>query len=260
MRLKGKVALVTGAAAAERDGLKGIGGAAAWMFVREGAKVAVADINAEKGEHTAAQMRESGGEALFVFLDVRQEEEWKAAVRATVARFGKLDILVNSAGLTGGGANTEGTTLEQWDKMMAVHARGTFLGVKHVIPEMRRAGGGSIVNISSMHGIVAIKYGQGASAYQAAKGAVRTFTKAAAIQYAKQNIRVNSVHPGNTNTPMATPYMNNPEWVKTWTTETPLGRFATSDEIAYAILFLASDEASYVTGAELVVDGGITAM
>ena len=259
MRLKGKVALVTGAAAAERDGLKGIGGAAAWMFVREGAKVVIADINAEKGEHTAAQMRESGGEALFVSLDVRQEDQWKAAVRAAITRFGRLNILVNSAGLTGGGANAETTTVEHWDRMMTVHARGTFLGVKHSIPEMRKMGGGSIVNVSSMHGIVGVKHGA-ASAYQAAKGAVRTFTKAAAIQYAKENIRVNSVHPGNTNTSMATPYMTNEEWVKTWVAETPLGRFATSDEIAYAILFLASDESSYMTGAELVVDGGVTAM
>ncbi|MDA1189774.1 MAG: SDR family oxidoreductase [Chloroflexi bacterium] len=258
-RLKDKVAIVTGAAAAERDGLKGIGGAAAWLFAKEGAKIVIADINAEQGQRTTAQIQETYGDALFVRLDVSSEDEWKQAVQTTVDRFGRLDVLVNSAGLTGGGSDVETTSLEHWNRMMDVHVKGTFLGTKYAIAEMRKVAGGSIVNVSSMHGIVGIKYGA-ATAYQAAKGAIRIFTKAAAIQYAKENIRVNSIHPGNTNTPMAVPYMTDKDWTKLWIDETPLGRFAHSDEIAYPILYLASDESSYVTGAELVVDGGINAV
>ena len=268
-RLKGKVAIVTGAAAAERDGLKGIGGATAWLFAREGAKVVIGDIDDERGEKAARQICETHGDALYVHLDVRYEADWKSAVQATISRFGRLDILANCAGNTGGGDTAEHTSIDEWNLKLAIHAKGAFLGVKHVIPEMRKVGGGSIINMSSMHGIVAIKppdggfyvSGAGGTAYQSVKGAIRSFTKTAALQGAKDNIRVNSIHPGNTNTPQGAKILSDPEFAKRKLreSETPMARFAEADEIAYPILYLASDESSYVTGAELVVDGGVIA-
>ena len=201
MRLEGKVALISGAAHGVQGELMGFGGASAWLFVREGAKVVLGDINEEDGARTATQIRESGGEALFVRLDVTREEEWIHAIRTTVNEFGRLDILVNSAG-TGARTTVEETTEEIWDGQMAVHAKGVFLGTKHAIPEMRKIGGGSIVNISSIMGIVGAAQ---VPAYSAAKGAIRLFTKSAAIQYATENIKVNSVHPGFVVTPMTQP-------------------------------------------------------
>ena len=255
MRLEGKVALISGAAAGIKGETMGFGGASAWMFVREGAKVVLGDINEGLGEKTAAQIRDDGYDALFVRLDVTNEQDWIDAVKATLSRFGKLDVLVNNAG-TGAPGNVEQTTVEVWDGQMDVHAKGCFLGTKHAIPEMRKAGGGSIVNISSINGLIGSPT---STAYHAAKGAIRLFTKAAAIQYARDNIRVNSVHPGYAITPLTSATLANPEEYAVRNNRVPMARWGTADEIAYGILYLASDESAFVTGSELVIDGGMTA-
>jgi NAD(P)-dependent dehydrogenase (short-subunit alcohol dehydrogenase family) len=257
MRLKGKVALITGAATGEKGKLMGIGGASAWLFAREGAKVVVTDINDALGEKTAGQMRADGLEAAYAHLNVTSEDEWRHAIAATVKKYGRLDVLVNCAGDAAGSEfPVETTTLQVWNRMMDINAKGTFLGMKHAIPEMRRVGGGSIVNISSMHGIVGTFT---VTAYQAAKGAVRILSKAAAIQYAKDNIRVNSVHPGFTITPLTASMFTKPDIHADRVKGVPMGRMAKAEEIAYCVLYLASDESSYVTGSELVVDGGVIA-
>ena len=256
MRLEGKVALITGAAAGIEGELMGFGGAAARLFVQEGAKVVLTDIQEELGERTAIQIRENGGEALFIRHDVTSEQDWIDAIRSTVSAYGRLDILVNNAGI-GGPSKVEETTVEGWDRQMDVHAKGAFLGTKHAIPEMRKAGGGSIINISSINGLVG---SHTSAAYDAAKGAIRLFTKSAAIQYAKENIRVNSVHPGYSWTPMPRNVQGNEtEWKHSRLERIPLGRLGTAYDIAYGILYLASDESSFVTGSELVIDGGTTA-
>ena len=255
MRLEGKVALISGAATGVAGELMGFGGASARLFAREGAKVVLGDINEESGQKTAAQIREAGGEAHFLRLDVTSESDWIAAVRTTVSTFGKLDVLVNNAG-TGARYTVEDTTEAEWDGQMNVHAKGVFLGTKHAIPEMRKVGGGSIVNISSIYGIIGSPT---STAYHAAKGAIRLFTKSAAIQYAGENIRVNSVHPGYARTPLtARSYQDSTryQWVLD---RIPLGRVGEAMDIAYGILYLASDESSFVTGSELVIDGGTTA-
>jgi len=255
MRLEGKVALISGAATGVDGELMGFGGATAKLFVREGAKVVLTDINEESGQKTASEIREQGGDAMFLRLDVTREQDWIDAVQATVSSYGKLDILVNNAG-TGAQFTVEDTTEEVWDSQMDIHAKGTFLGTKHAIPEMRKAGGGSIINVSSIYGIIG---SPSSTAYHAAKGAVRLFTKSAAIQYAKENIRVNSVHPGYARTPLTSRGYADPERYQWVLDRTPLGRVGAADDIAYGILYLASDEASFVTGAELVIDGGMTA-
>lgn len=254
MRLKGKTALVAGGASGVRGRLKGIGGAAARRFAREGARVVIADIKDEIGEQTASEVRDEGGEALYVHLDVTDEEEWIAVVDAAVARFGRLDVLVDAAG-TSLRHTVEKTSVDEWDLEMAVHAKGAFLGVKHAIPRMREAGGGSIIIISSMYGIV----GSASASYPAAKGAMRNFTKAAAIQYAAEGIRVNSVHPGFVMTPLTERIFHMPEIIGPRLERVPMGRLGTVDEIANGIVFLASDESSFITGAELVIDGGYLA-
>ena len=233
-----------------------MGAAEARMFAREGAKVVIGDVLDAEGRQVEAQINEAGGECVFVRLDVTQESEWQKAVQVAVDRFGKLDVLVNNAGIVLRGV-LEDTSAEDWDRVMAVNAKGVFLGTKTAIPEMRKAGGGSIVNISSMSGLVGQDYIQ--PVYNASKGAVRIFTKSAAIQYAKDGIRVNSVHPGAIDTPMAGERLNNPELQREANERTPLGRTAHPDEVAYGVLFLASDESSFMTGSELVIDGGATA-
>jgi NAD(P)-dependent dehydrogenase (short-subunit alcohol dehydrogenase family) len=255
MRLDGKVALITGGAHGVKGELMGFGGASAWRFVEEGAKVVLGDIAVEDGERTAAQIRAEGGEALFVKLDVTSEEDWVAAVEATLSTFGRLDVMVNNAG-TGGGNTVEDTTEDIWDSQMDVHAKGVFLGTKHAIPAMRATGGGSIINISSIYGIVGSST---STAYHAAKGAIRIFTKSAAVQYAAENIRVNSVHPGFVTTPMTAEGFQSEERRALVTGRIPMGRIGAPEEIALGIVYLASDESSYVTGAELVIDGGYTA-
>ena len=246
MRLQGKVAIISG-------GARGMGAEEARMFAREGAKVVIGDLLEAEGMAVAAEIGETGGDALFVKLDVTDESSWQSAVEAAVQRFGKVDILVNNAAIL----RTQGlleTTEEIWDEVMDINVKGTFLGVKSVIPEMRKAGGGSIINISSGAGITG---SQRNTAYHASKGAVRIFTKSAAIQYAGENIRVNSVHPGPVNTDMLASSLSvegarRPE-------DVPLGRSGRPEEIAYGVLYLASDESSFVTGSEVVIDGGRTA-
>ena len=256
MRLAGKVALITGAAAGVEGELMGFGGAAARLFAREGAKVVLTDIKEEMGRKSAEQIRAQGGEALFLRHDVTSEEEWQEVVHTAVAHFGTLNVLVNNAG-TGARFTVEETTTEVWDGQMAVHAKGVFLGTKYAIPLMRQAGGGSIINVSSIYGLVGSPT---SAAYHAAKGAIRIFTKAAAIQYARDNIRINSVHPGYCLTPLTRCGYDTDAERRAWSVaRTPLGRLGTADDIAYGMLYLASDESAYVTGAELVIDGGMIA-
>jgi 3(or 17)beta-hydroxysteroid dehydrogenase len=250
MRLEGKVALITGAA-------HGMGETEAKMFAKEGAKVVVADILEAEGQQAVAGLAEVGGEAIFVRLDVTKEEEWQKAVETTVARFGKLNILVNNAGISGSSSAGLLDTAA-WDTVMEVNAKGVFLGLKYAIPAMQQAGGGSIVNISSISGFVGQDYIH--MAYNASKGAVRIMTKSAAVQYAKDGIRVNSVHPG-VMPPMRTSRVAaNAEHRQRMLAKVPMGREGRREEVGYAVLFLASDEASYITGTEVVVDGGYLAL
>ena len=249
MRLEGKVAIISG-------GARGMGAAEAKLFAREGAKVIICDVLEDEGRQTEAEINEVGGDAVFVKLDVTSQDEWENAVNTAIERFGKLDILVNNAGIIVQ-STIEDMTVELWDKVMDVNAKGVFLGTKTAIPHMKEAGGGSIVNISSISGIV--RQDNVHAGYNAAKGAVRIFTKAAAVQYAKENIRVNSIHPGPIATPMTAEGRADPERVALTLDRTPLGRYGEPEEVANAVLFLASDEASYVTGSEIVVDGGYTA-
>ena len=246
MRLEGKVAFISG-------GSRGMGAEEARLFAKEGAKVVIGDVLEDEGQRLAAQIGEEGGEALFVALDVTSEAQWQAAVAATVARFGKLDVLVNNAGI-GGNGTVENTTVEDWDRVMDINAKGVFLGTKVAIPEMRRAGGGSIINISSQLGIVGVD--NSSPQYQASKGAVRLLTKATAIQYAGENIRANSVHPGPIVTPMTESGRADPDRNQVTLSRIPLGRYGEAKDVAYGVLFLASDESSFMTGSELVIDGG----
>jgi len=249
MRLDGKVAIISG-------GARGMGAAEAKLFAREGAKVVICDVLEDEGRQTEAQINEVGGDAVFVKLDVTSQDEWENAVNIAVERYGKLDILVNNAGILVQ-STIEDMPVEMWDRVMDVNAKGVFLGTKTAIPHMRQAGGGSIVNISSISGMV----GQDNvnAGYNASKGAVRIFTKSAAVQYAKENIRVNSIHPGPIATPMTAEGREDPARVALTAERVPLGRYGEPEEVANAVLFLASDESSYVTGAEIVVDGGYTA-
>ena len=249
MRLEGKVAFISG-------GARGMGAVEAKLFAREGAKVAIGDLLEEEGKRIEAEINETGREALFVRLDVTSYNDWEQAISATVGRFGKLDILVNNAGAVAYAPGDE-ATVEDWDRQMDVNAKGAFFGTKAVIPEMRRTGGGSIVNISSTSGIIGQQNIH--PGYNASKGAVRLLTKSTAVQYASEGIRVNSVHPGGTITPMTEPRLADAEGYRRVLSRIPLGRYAQPQEIAYGVLYLASDESSYVTGAELVIDGGYTA-
>ena len=248
MRLEGKVALITGAA-------RGQGAAEARLFAREGAKVILADVSDPEGIAVASEIAEAGGDAIYVHLDVTDESQWDAAVQSAVTSFGKLDILVNNAGIWRRGHVME-TSSEQWDDIMDVNAKGVFLGTKSAIPEMRKAGGGSIVNISSTAGLVGSKT---SSAYSASKGAVRIFSKSTAIQYASEGIRANSIHPGPIDTDMGDQVWPDSTSREASISRTALSRIGTAQDIAYGALYLASDESSFVTGSELVIDGGVTA-
>ena len=248
MRLEGKVALITGAG-------WGQGAAESKLFAKEGAKVVVADVLDQEGITVTAEIAEAGGEAIYVHLDVTNEDDWEAAVRETVSNFGKLDILVNNAGIWRRGHVME-TSSEQWDDILSVNSKGVFLGTKAVIPEMRKAGGGSIVNISSTAGLVGSKT---SAAYSASKGAVRIFSKSTAIQYASEGIRANSIHPGPIDTDMGDQVWPDATSRESSISRTALSRIGTADDVAYGVLYLASDEASFVTGSELVIDGGVTA-
>ena len=249
MRLENKVAFVSG-------GARGMGAAEAKMFAREGAKVVIGDVLDEDGRKTEAEINELGGECLFVHLDVSSEESWTSAVAETVSRFGKLDILVNNAGVVSR-VMLEDLSVAEWDRVMDINAKGVFLGTKAAIPEMRKAGGGSIVNISSISGITGQAYVS--AVYNASKGAVRIFTKSTAIQYASEGIRVNSVHPGPIDTPMTAVRQGDAEAMAESIARIPIGRTGVPDDVAYGVLYLASDESSFVTGSELVIDGGYIA-
>lgn len=248
MRLRDKVVIITG-------GVGGIGSATVRRFAAEGASLVIADVLRDEGEALVSKLHKDGYTAIFFHLDVTDEQHWAAALHATAETYGKLDILINNAGVFHM-ETTEATNLELWNRTLEVNATGVFLGVKNAANAMRKTGGGSIVNISSSAGIVGSATG---AAYHASKGAVRLFTKAAAIQYAADGIRVNSVHPGVTNTPMIQTLMADKKASAGFLAATPMGRFGRPEEIANAILFLASDEASFITGAELAVDGGFTA-
>jgi len=248
-RLAGKVALISG-------GARGQGAAETRLFIQEGASVVFGDILDDEGKKVEAEIRAAGGQATYVHLDVTREADWRAAVATAVERYGKLTVLVNNAGILLR-ARIEDTSEADWDRIMAINVKGVFLGTKCAIPAMRKAGGGSIVNISSTAGLVGSP--QGTAAYTATKGAVRLFTKSTAIQHARDNIRANSVHPGPIATDMIADTMANAEHWKERLRRLPMGRVGTVDEVAYGVLYLASDEASYVTGSELVIDGGTTA-
>ncbi len=249
MRLQDKVAIVTGAAA-------GMGAATAQVFAREGARVLVADILDEKGEAVAAGISSNAGQARFQRLDVTSEADWQAAVEAALSNYGRLDILINNAGVSG--SHPDRLSIDVWDTQMNVNAKGVFLGLRTAIPVMQKAGRGAIVNISSISGIVGQKVVH--MGYNAAKGAVRMMTKAAAVQYAKDGIRVNSVHPGIMPAMLTSKMTADPEVRKSLLAGVPMQREGRIEEVAYANLFLASDEASYITGVELPVDGGFVAM
>ena len=248
MRLEGKVALITGAA-------RGQGAAEARLFAQEGAKVVLADVSDQEGSAVAAEIAEAGGDALYVHLDVTSEEDWDAAIRSAVSSFGKIDILVNNAGIWRRGHVLE-TSSDQWDEVLGVNAKGVFLGTKAAIPELRKAGGGSIINISSTAGLVGSRT---SSAYSASKGAVRLLTKSTAIQYAAEGIRANSIHPGPIDTDMGDQVWPDADSRERAVARTAIARMGTAQDIAYGALYLASDESSFVTGSELVIDGGSTA-
>jgi NAD(P)-dependent dehydrogenase (short-subunit alcohol dehydrogenase family) len=248
MRLAGKVAIISGAAS-------GMGAEEARLFAREGARVVVADVLDEEGQAVADEIAAGGGEALFVHTDVTSETDWKQVVDATVERFGRLDILVNNAGLSSTSVR-DPLDSDGWRRIMEVNATGVFLGTKYAIPAMRQAGGGAIVNISSIMGFVGGEGGH--PAYHASKGAVRIFTKATAVRYGPDGIRVNSVHPGFM-PPMRSGRPRNEAAMQEIVNQTPLRRTGEPIEVAYGVLFLASDEASFITGTELVIDGGFIA-
>ena len=249
MRLEGKVALISG-------GARGMGAAEAKLFAEEGARVVLGDVLEEEGHQVEAEIAESGGEAVFVHLDVTSESDWQGAVDTAVERFGKLDILVNNAGIFNRAFIHEQSE-EDWDRVMNINGKGVFLGTKAAIPAMREAGGGSIVNISSVAGLIG---SMNSTAYNASKGAVRLLTKSTAIQYAKEGIRCNSVHPGPIETPMLDLVYPSAETRAQRQDAIPIGRLGRMEDVAKGVLFLASDEASYMTGSELVIDGGYTAM
>lgn len=246
MRLQDKVAIVTG-------GAHGMGEAEARLFASEGARVIIADVLTREGEAVAADISAGQGRAHFIRTDVTSEQDWQRLIAETIATHGKLDVLVNNAGISGSAVDDD-NSLEGWQKLMSINATGVFLGIKYAAAEMTKAGRGSIVNISSIVGIVGSESGN--PGYPASKAAVRNLTKAAALRYGPHGVRVNSVHPG-----YMPPMLNatNAAGRAAKIAETPLRRLGEPIEVAYGVLFLASDEASFVTGAELVIDGGYIA-
>ena len=248
-RLEGKVILISG-------GAKGQGATESIMFAGEGAKIIIGDILDDEGLKIESQIRELGGEATFVHLDVTQESDWDNAVKTAISSYGGLNVLVNNAGILIR-KSIEDTTVEDWDRIMSINAKGVFLGTKAALPALREAGGGSIINISSTAGLVSSS--SGSASYTATKGAVRLFTKSTAIQYAKDGIRCNSVHPGPIETDMIHQSITDPDAMALRMEKLPMGRLGKPEEVANGVLYLASDESSFVTGSELVIDGGSTA-
>lgn len=247
-RLDGKVAIITGAA-------NGQGATEAALFAKEGAKVVATDLEIEALQEVVDQIRANNGEAIAIQHNVASEEEWKSVVAKGIEAFGKIDVLVNNAGVSEPRTLLD-ISMDQWQKVMDIDLTGCVLGMKYTIPEMQKAGGGSVINISSIGGLVGMA---GTSPYTAAKGALRSLSKAAAVEYAKQNVRVNSVHPGIVVTPMIEEYFD--EQVKQYYESlTQLPRLGKPEDIAYGVLYLASDESSFMTGSEMVIDGGWTAL
>jgi NAD(P)-dependent dehydrogenase (short-subunit alcohol dehydrogenase family) len=249
MRLTNKVALITGAA-------QGLGAAIARRFAAEGASVFVCDVNAEVGEATAAALVAAGSKAHFRRLDVTAEADWIAALEAVISVCGRLDVLVNNAGINIR-EPIEDMTADHFTTMLSVNVKGPFLGIKHAIPLMRKGGGGSIINMSSICGLVGHKYTT--EAYTITKGAVTLMTKTVGVRYAKDNIRCNSLHPSTVDTPLVQILFQDPKRKEERLGEVPLGRLATELDVANAALFLASDEAAFLNGVALPVDGGLTA-
>lgn len=248
MRLDGKVAVISG-------GAHGMGAEEARLFASQGASVVISDVLEKEGNQVEKELLQAGGSAMFAHADVTSGEDWERTVRTAVSRYGKLDILVNNAGI-GSGGYPDPLDPEGWRRIMDVNATGAFLGMKYAIPEMMKAGGGAVVNISSIAGFVGNPDDH--PAYNASKGAIRIMTKAAAVRYGPHGIRANSVHPGFIS-PMLSGGVGDPEAWEERLRRIPLGRRGKEREVANGVLFLASDEASYITGTELVIDGGFLA-
>lgn len=252
-RLTNKVAIVTG-------GSLGIGKSTCILLAKEGAKVAVTDILDEKGQFLIKEIKDNGGIAEYWHLDTADEENVKNTIERIYKTFGKIDILVNNAGISGANKPTHEITSNEWDAVMNVNVKGVFFCTKYVIPFMKEAGGGSIINMSSIYGLVG---SQDIPPYHASKGAVRIMTKTDALFYAKYKIRVNSIHPGFIKTPMVDdflkPVSNYEESFKALESLHPLGTLGEPDDIGYGVVYLASDESKFITGSELVIDGGYTA-
>ena len=246
--LDGKVAVVTGAGS-------GMGREEALLLAREGAKVIATDINEAGVQAVVKEIEDSGGEAVAFAHNVGSYEEWTRVVDAAIQKYGKIDVLVNNAGVSLAAGLLE-TTIDQWIKVLAINLTSQFLGMKRVIPHMQKNKGGSIINISSIAGLTG---SNGAGAYTASKGGSRMLSKAAAVDFGKDNIRVNSVHPGFIETPMSSDLIKNEQMLQWFLSQTALPRVGQASEVAQAVLFLASDASSYVTGVELPVDGGVTA-
>ena len=246
-RLDGKVALISG-------GARGQGAAHAEVFAREGAKVVIGDIREQLGTGVQDRLSDDGLTVRYTRLDVTSEQDWMNAIALAEGTFGFVNVLVNNAGVIGSMKNLTDESLDEWHAAIAVNQTGVFLGMKHTIPAMRRAGGGSVVNTASIWGLVG---GEGYFSYQASKGAVQMMTRAAALAYVGDNIRVNCVCPGLVMTPMAEE--EGEESNEAVRRATPMGRGCSADEISWGVLYLASDESRYVTGTDLVIDGGYTA-
>ncbi|MEC9320802.1 MAG: glucose 1-dehydrogenase [Chloroflexota bacterium] len=246
-RLQGKVAIISG-------GSRGQGADEAKLFAEEGASVVFGDILDEEGRKLEAEINESGGTAQYIHLDVTKEHDWENAVTKAVSTYGTLDILVNNAGILIM-KGLEETESSDWDDIQEVNSKGVFLGTKAVIPAMRDSGGGSIVNISSVAGLIGSRF----TAYGASKGLVRLLSKSTAVQYGSEGIRCNSVHPGIIETNMIERLIGTSEARQAQLDRTPLNIIATSRDVSFGVLYLASDESRFVTGSELVIDGGITA-
>jgi 3alpha(or 20beta)-hydroxysteroid dehydrogenase len=249
-RLQGKVALITGAAS-------GLGVAQVQAIAKEGARVVFGDLTDAEGHKVEDAIRSAGSDARYRHLDVAREEDWIECIAFTLEHFGKLDVLVNNASIAIPRVPIEQRTVEEWDRVMAINLRGVFLGTKHAIPHMRRAGGGSIVNISSIAGIGQSQLQE--PAYAASKAAVRLFSKVTATQHAHENIRCNSLHPGPTDGGMLHRFLPDPKALEERLKRVPMGRLARVEEIVAGVIFLASDESSYMTGSEFVIDGGALA-
>ncbi|NOU55603.1 glucose 1-dehydrogenase [Brevibacillus borstelensis] len=243
-RLTGKVAIITGAAS-------GMGAQTARLFAQEGAKVIATDMSEDKLQEVVNEIKADGGEAIGVKHNVVSEDEWKNVIVQGLEAFGNIHVLVNNAGISTD-ATIEQFTMENWNKVMDVNLTGCVLGMTLVYPEMKKAGSGSIINISSIAGLVALNFTNG---YTASKGALRALTKAAAVECAKDSVRVNSIHPGIIETPM-TQMITAPEVRGIFQAQTPLPRLGKPEDIAYGALYLASDESSFVSGLEMVIDGG----